>query len=189
MANMKLVLFFLYRSIIIFSVVFIVFSIVRTYFFKSFKIGSSAKREFMMSLFYSYIATMLVFLFMPHSFVNGSNTVAYFDMAGNFKNILHSNINLIPFRTIQNYILYAGTLNAITNIVGNILLFLPFGYLLPKIYPQFKKSSSIIPMLIICIIAIETIQLTVGRTFDVDDFILNFAGGIIGYCSSLIDHK
>lgn len=187
---MKTLMFFMYRAILIFSTTFIAFSIIRTRYFKSFKKGSSPKREFLMSVFYSYAVTMLIFLFMPHSFVNGSSSITYFDLAGNFSDILSgANINLIPFRTIKNYLLYAGMSNAMLNIVGNIFMFIPFGYLLPKIYPEFNKLSSMIIFLTVCIIAIETMQLTVGRTFDIDDFILNFFGGLVGYFIRLIDHS
>lgn len=185
-----MILFFLSKAIIIFSVTFICFSIIRTHFFPHLKKGSSPIREFYISIFYSYILTMSIFLFMPNSYVVGSNSTQYFDMAGNFKNILeHSKINLIPFRTIKNYILYAGISHTILNIFGNTFLFIPFGYLLTKIYPQFKKIKSISLILTMAILSIEIIQLTVGRTFDIDDFLLNFIGGICGYYLSLIDRK
>lgn len=187
---MKLLLFFTTRALSIFSIIFIVFSLVRTKFFKHLKKNSTAQREFRISLFYAYILTMSIFLFMPNSYIVGSSSETYFDMAGNFKNLIeHSKVNLIPFRTIKNYILYAGITHTIINILGNIFLFVPFGYLLPKIYSQFKKCSSLIIFMSICIMSIEIIQLTVGRTCDIDDFILNFIGGMIGYLICLIDHR
>lgn len=186
----KLILFFISKAATIFLVSFICFSLIRTHLFPDLKKGSSALREFRISLFYAYILTMSVFLFMPNSYIVGSNATDYFDMAGNFKNILSSSkINLIPFRTIKNYILYASPAHVVLNILGNTFLFIPFGYLIAKIYPQFQKAKNICLILSMSILSIEIIQLTVGRTLDIDDFLLNFLGGLLGYLLSLIDQK
>ena len=72
--------------------------------------------------------------------------------------------NFIPFKEIFRY--QIGSRLFIKNIVGNILLFLPYGY--------FALLTIIVSF------TIETVQLKIGRTFDVDDIILNTCGGIIG---------
>lgn len=95
--------------------------------------------------------------------------------------------NLEPFSEIKRfgkYLFYTGTLGdmARLNIIGNIIAFVPFGIFLPwlshkklRFIPTFLYSFSLS-------LAIELIQLVakVG-TCDVDDIILNSAGGIIGY--------
>ncbi len=85
--------------------------------------------------------------------------------------------NFIPFKEIFRY--QIGSRLFIKNIVGNILLFLPYGYF-ASYYLNNKKLWPIALLTIIVSFTIETVQLKIGRTFDVDDIILNTCGGIIG---------
>ncbi len=85
--------------------------------------------------------------------------------------------NFIPFKEIFRY--QIGSRLFIKNIVGNILLFLPYGYF-TSYYLNNKKLWPTALLTIIVSFTIETVQLKIGRTFDVDDIILNTCGGIIG---------
>ena len=86
--------------------------------------------------------------------------------------------NFVPFKEIMRYDF--GTTLFFKNIIGNILLFLPFGFFVSYIL---KSKDVILPLIIsiICSISVETVQLYIGRVFDVDDIILNVLGGIAGY--------
>ncbi|MDH6368778.1 glycopeptide antibiotics resistance protein [Paenibacillus sp. PastF-3] len=66
--------------------------------------------------------------------------------------------------------------------LGNVVAFIPFGILIPLLYPSsFKKF---ILMFIISIFVLETLQsLTFLGTFDVSDIISNTLGATIGYCA------
>lgn len=72
-------------------------------------------------------------------------------------------IQLRLFRTITRQLRYARREEMLINIWGNILLFIPYGFFLP-----------LLPL------SIETCQLFIRRITDVDDLLLNFAGGMIG---------
>lgn len=85
--------------------------------------------------------------------------------------------NFIPFKEIFRY--QIGSRLFIKNIVGNILLFLPYGYF-ASYYLNNKKLWPTALLTIIVSFTIETVQLKIGRTFDVDDIILNTCGGTIG---------
>ena len=70
---------------------------------------------------------------------------------------------------------------AVYNLVGNIVLFVPFGFYIPVIW---RKLQSLWKMMIVSIIIpvfIETTQYFIGRSIDVDDVILNTLAIIIGY--------
>lgn len=71
---------------------------------------------------------------------------------------------------------------ALFNLFGNVALFIPYGFIIPII---FYKRNSFIWVFMSCLVfigSIETIQLvTKLGAFDVDDIILNFIGGMIGY--------
>ena len=73
------------------------------------------------------------------------------------------------------------------NIVGNIALFVPFGFLFPFVSEKrnFKRSVNFFVTLLVTVlfcILIEGIQLVskVG-VFDVDDIIMNTFGSVVGY--------
>ena len=68
----------------------------------------------------------------------------------------------------------------IYNVVGNILLFIPFGYFVSK-FTNTKKILHIFIITIITSVTIELMQVQIGRSFDIDDIILNVLGGILGY--------
>ena len=94
--------------------------------------------------------------------------------------------NFTPFKTIRMYIDYAYMLNSFENLVGNILVFVPFGFLLPI----WKKAGSFWVMLlnaVIFVLGIEVFQLfSAFGAFDVDDIILNCLGAVWGYLFYLI---
>ena len=93
--------------------------------------------------------------------------------------------NLIPFREIRRFIVYAdllGPVAVISNLFGNIAIFMPFGFLVP-ILGRKKRNFWFTSLLSFALsLAVECIQL-VTRTgcFDVDDIFLNTIGGMLGY--------
>ena len=85
--------------------------------------------------------------------------------------------NFIPFKEIFRYTI--GSRLFIKNIIGNILLFLPYGYF-AAYYLNSRKIFPIAILTFIVSLTIEIVQLNIGRTFDIDDVILNTCGGILG---------
>ena len=69
-------------------------------------------------------------------------------------------------------------------LVYNFLMFVPFGFFLPFVSEK-HNNRSIWKVAAIVPIIVEVIQPVVGRSFDVDDLILNFAGIIVGYFIAL----
>ena len=92
--------------------------------------------------------------------------------------------NFIPFKTIHFY-LYLADINLnirIENLVGNIIGFAPFGFILPLLSKGFQKLSKVTIATLLLSLTFELIQLVFEfGSFDVDDLILNTMGGIIGY--------
>ncbi len=63
----------------------------------------------------------------------------------------------------------------------NVLMFVPFGFLLPLAFPRlraFWKTALAVLCLTLCI---ETLQYFIGRSADIDDAIMNSLGGVAGY--------
>lgn len=67
-----------------------------------------------------------------------------------------------------------------TMLSGNFLMFLPFGFFLPFVSRRIR-AQTIWKVSIVVPIAVEVIQPIIGRSFDVDDLILNFFGIVAGY--------
>lgn len=96
---------------------------------------------------------------------------------------VYRSINLLPFQSIKNYLM--GTVDVshtvgFNNIVGNIVLFIPLGIYLPLFKKNKKVFGCIISVFAISL-SIEIIQYIFGiGATDIDDILLNCAGGIIG---------
>lgn len=92
--------------------------------------------------------------------------------------------NLIPFKEMFRYEI--GSRLFFKNVIGNLLMFIPFGFFTSYILREIKLKWVFIITLIVSI-TIELTQSQIGRIFDIDDVILNVIGGCLGYyCFSFI---
>lgn len=89
-----------------------------------------------------------------------------------------SGYNLIPFKEMFRY--HIGSRLFFKNVIGNLFMFVPFGFFSAYILRDSKLRWTLLVTLIVSV-TIELIQSQIGRVFDVDDIILNAIGGIIGY--------
>lgn len=89
-----------------------------------------------------------------------------------------NNFNLYPFKEILRYRL--GSRLFFKNVIGNLIMFVPYGFFASYFT---KNNKGIISFILVAIasISIEFTQLAIGRVFDIDDVILNVVGGMIGY--------
>lgn len=95
--------------------------------------------------------------------------------------------NFTPFKTIRMYIVYAYKLNSFENLVGNILAFVPFGFLLPYVHKWGKNFFVMLLNAFLLVLGIEVFQLfSAFGAFDVDDIILNCLGAVWGYLFYII---
>ena len=94
------------------------------------------------------------------------------------QDINYGGINLIPFREMFRY--EFGSYKFMKNIIGNILLFVPYGFF-SSYYLNNKKVGTNVLLCFIATFCIESIQYYIGRVFDIDDIILNVFGGFCGY--------
>lgn len=91
-------------------------------------------------------------------------------------------ISLVPFASITQLIRYTATITAVENIVGNILLFMPIGLLLPLLFNRIRRFGAFIWRAAVISVAIEATQLfSRARTVDIDDVILNTTGAALGF--------
>lgn len=103
--------------------------------------------------------------------------------------------NLVPLVPLANmFEVYAEHVQWMpwVQIGGNIAMFIPFGFLLPLLSERarrFKRSALIV---LAAAVGVELAQLLIGlclgylyRCVDVNDVILNFIGGLLGYLAFL----
>ena len=92
------------------------------------------------------------------------------------------NINLVPFASIQQQLSHSYYLVPLRNIGGNILLFIPLGFIVSLKYQWLSSFGKVILIGVGVSLIIETIQIPLYmRSFDVDDLLLNGVGTIIGF--------
>ena len=96
-----------------------------------------------------------------------------------------STANFTFGKSIRMYIKYFNKFpfwNGFANLVGNVLVFIPFGFLLPKAYPVCGRWWRVLYCAVGFVMCIELFQLfSAFGAFDVDDILLNVFGSVIGY--------
>lgn len=123
-------------------------------------------------LFYLYIILLSYFLFFSEHYGRVDSQRVY-------------RYNLVLFKEIRRYIEYRrqiGFESFLVNIPGNILAFVPFGFMLPMLNKKYKGFLAVTFFSLLFSVTAEVVQLIfkVG-TFDVDDMLLNTVGGMLGY--------
>ncbi len=92
--------------------------------------------------------------------------------------------NFTLFKTIKMYIDYSYMLNSFENLVGNVVVFIPFGFLLPYIQPKSRNFFVLLLNAFLFVLGIEVFQLfSAFGAFDVDDILLNCVGAVMGWAA------
>lgn len=183
----SLCLYFFLKSLVAFLLTFFLFSVLRRNYVKRNRVSTTLRREVLIRIFASYLAVLFVLLFTSNASLSSAGinlTSANFDFVGNFKDRMNDGawgVNFYPFRTIKSYIKYSGFGHALLNILGNVIIFLPFGLLLPEISKKFRNLFNIFFITLLTSLFIEFTQFFIGRSVDIDDVILNVVGGVSGF--------
>ncbi len=183
---MSLILVYLKEMINFMVIGWVFYILIRLIIIMVKKINIVWRREIIMSIFVAYIIGLFSQTILPN-WVFGIDSFTgeiIFDM--HFSNDL-STVNLIPFASLFHY-LYI-TNDAVSNwdsvsklnILANLLLFFPMGFLLPLIWKNLRSFKIVITLGFIFVTTIEVIQAFIGRSSDIDDVILNVSSIAIGY--------
>lgn len=95
-----------------------------------------------------------------------------------FQDVSWSSSNFIPFEEMFRY--EFGTKLFYKNVVGNMLMFIPYGFFI-SYFLKIKKPWLVLFLTTLVSITIEITQLLIGRVFDIDDIMLNIVGGLLGF--------
>ena len=137
-------------------------------------------RPFVRLLFFFYVLLLLYLLFFRRAG----------DALGAWDDYLEAGrISLVPLATVRRYLraLKNGRVVAIArvNLIGNFLLFLPMGAILPLLYPSMRRTWRFVLLQTLLLLAVESAQLILRcGSCDIDDVILNLAGALAGYLAA-----
>jgi glycopeptide antibiotics resistance protein len=100
---------------------------------------------------------------------------------------LFSNMSFVPFRTIGTQLSHGLERYEAKQLLGNIALFIPLGFLLPCALRSFRRAWPTLLVAAGLSVLIETTQAPLpGHSTDVDDVILNTIGAAAGYLAFLM---
>ncbi len=152
------------ESNFIFLIIYILgYMVIRFVYLKLMKRKIYKKYEFALFFFYFYFIVLMVFI--------SPISMTKFE---------HKGINLIPFKEILRYPITS--YGFFYNVVGNILIYIPFGFFVGYIFDKrFKKHTIRFLIMMATILEFTQILPFVKRSFDVDDIILNILGALFGY--------
>ena len=119
-----------------------------------------------------YILMLVYFLFFSEHYGRNVRTEGY-------------RYNLTPFEEIGRFIKYRDMIGPeyfLVNIVGNVLAFVPLGFFMPVLIDFCERFYITVFFTAFFSLMVEAAQLvTRVGSFDVDDLILNTAGGFLGW--------
>lgn len=132
-------------------------------------------------LFMVYMGMLVYFLFFADSYGRAAELEQEY------------RYNLALFKEIRRFWVYrkqVGMFAMTLNIFGNVVGFIPFGYIIPVINHRFRNWLLITVSGFSLSLCVETAQLVfrVG-SFDVDDLMLNTLGAFLGYVLFWICNK
>lgn len=143
---------------------------------------SSALREIGMVFLIVSIFGIFALTLVPHyEWVNSENYIWGDILLTIKRHDWNKNLNLIPFRSFRMY--WASAI--IRNVGGNILMFMPLGFLSSALFRNRTWKKALIIGFGMSLF-IEIAQYFIMRASDIDDIILNTAGMLCGYWAYLL---
>lgn len=131
-------------------------------------------------IFWCYIAAVIKLIIFKYPYEHLRQIAATWEKGVVLEGLATANFTL--GKSIRMYIHYFSKINGFPNLIGNVLIFIPFGYLLPRCFSSLKSWWKVFGIALLFITGIELFQLfSAFGAFDVDDILLNGLGVVIGY--------
>lgn len=154
---------------------FFSFSFLRTQLFSKQKKKSNRKRERLLLAFSTYCLWLLFFLLIDNERLEMGGVLLGIDTA-----LADWKLNLIPFATVKAFWRYGSFTGMFLNIFGNILIAVPLGFLTPVLFRRLNDRKSTLLLYGGLFLLVETLQYFMGRSADIDDWLLNMLGVFLG---------
>ena len=194
--NSGSVLGYFFQAIPITLFVGIIYALIKAISLKKKKEKVNWLREIIKCLFVCYLTGLISLVILPANF-----WLSFFDGAlYGWWDEIHpffefGGFNFVPsvLKALSGELIIGSWVK--TMLIGNMLMFLPFGFFLPFITDKVNRKN-IFAVSVAVPFLFELLQLlTYGRSFDVDDLICNFIGIVLGFflarvlCSRKRKHK
>lgn len=140
-------------------------------------------RKFWELIFVVYIVVLIKLIIFKYPWQSLMEIINNWEKGVILEGILRANFTL--GKSIRMYIRYFNKFpfwNGFANLIGNVLVFVPYGVILPKAYPGCGKWWRAVYCSVGLVMSIELFQLFSGfGIFDIDDILLNVSGAMLGY--------
>ncbi len=129
------------------------------------------KRRKNSKLYWIFVLLFVLYLWQVYDLtgVGGLTDIIYAPKGGIDQPIIRARINLVPFTNIEK------------TFYLNILMLIPFGFLVPLIWKNYRKAYKTAILGAGFSLLIELSQLITTRTTDIDDLITNTLGALLGF--------
>ena len=166
------------RFFLVFLLALPVYAAVRALYLRWKKPVTSKAREVVLGLFAAFMAALAALVFQPGEAYYAPGHPVY---TASERIASRADINLVPFYTIRRFFDEGLGLRFVVNIIANVLMFSPFGLCLPLLWRRWQHALRVLGAGLLYSASIETVQLFIGRSVDIDDVILNVSGVALGY--------
>lgn len=193
---MNLILDYLADMLVTLTAAIPLYALIRFALFKLNKKRAGMPQELLLAVFVIYLVWLASETVFPELVfeirdVGGQKTLRLFEPFMSAAERLRTNtaINFIPLRTMKRYIHFKNIGRSMVNLVGNVVIFIPLGMLIPLLWKKMRSFFKVSAVGLACTCCIEFIQLFIGRSVDIDDIILNLTGAMAGYAIALLCMK
>ncbi len=179
--NSGSVLGFFFQAVPITCFVGIIYVIIRLVVIKKNELKVEWLKEIMRLLFTCYLTGLISLVVLPANFwlhfFDGVFLGWWDEM---FPIFSFGGFNLIPsfIKALSGELAIGSWVK--TMLIGNIAMFLPFGFFLPFVTERINRKNIFIAAIAIPLI-VELLQMAFGRSLDIDDLICNFIGIVVGF--------
>ncbi len=141
-------------------------------------------KKYVRLIFFLYLVVVIKVIIFKYPWEQLREIAATWEKEVIFEGLDTANFTL--FKTIRMYIDYSYKLNSFENLVGNVVVFIPFGFLLPFVISWGRNFFVMMLNAFLFVAGIEVFQLfSAFGAFDVDDILLNCFGAALGYIAYL----
>ncbi len=143
-------------------------------------------KSILVCIFLLYTMVVIDFTLINNSFGRNISNIFLAESSA-VKEYLSNKINIIPFATVKLFInAYKNskleTLVVLENIVGNLLVFMPFAFFVPMVFKKINTLLKFFGIIAVAVLSIEILQIVfLTGSADIDDLILNVGGAVIAY--------
>lgn len=158
----------------------LMYAVLRCIYVKGHQVSTRWGVEIARGLFVCYLTGLVNLTLVPGNFWSHIWANIFVGYSGIEIKLFNGGFNFIPsvIKVLRGELVLGSWVK--TMLVGNLFMFMPMGFFFPFVTDR-ANARNTLKLALIVPVAIEIVQPVVGRSFDIDDIIMNFMGIMIGY--------